>query len=208
MGAACSSPPGAEAFDSDPGTRPPAAISPPPSSPPPAASPPPGGAAASPPSPAPVPAPPAPSTATSAGPSAAPLLWDTPRRSRPGWREVLARAHALASAAPGPADVASAYAQLTGALDAPAESTSVYLFISSTFTDTRAERNAFLADVLPFLREVANAVGLSLAIVDMRWGIRDEATKDHKTSEICMQELRRCKARAPPPAVWALTKSG
>ena len=28
-----------------------------------------------------------------------------------------------------------------------------------------------------------------LKVVDMRWGVRDEATDDHMTTELCMREI-------------------
>lgn len=28
-----------------------------------------------------------------------------------------------------------------------------------------------------------------LQVVDMRWGVRDEATDDHMTTELCMREI-------------------
>ena len=31
---------------------------------------------------------------------------------------------------------------------------------------------------------------LSLKVVDMRWGVRDEATDDHMTTSICLEEIR------------------
>lgn len=34
--------------------------------------------------------------------------------------------------------------------------------------------------------------GLEFQVVDMRWGVRDEATDDHKTTELCMQEIDNC----------------
>ena len=31
-----------------------------------------------------------------------------------------------------------------------------------------------------------------LQVVDMRWGVRDEATDDHMTTTLCMQEIDNC----------------
>jgi len=67
------------------------------------------------------------------------------------------------------------------------------LLLSSTFTDTNEERNYLLADVLPYLQEYARRLGgLEAQIVEMRWGIREQASDNHETSEICMNELERC----------------
>ena len=34
--------------------------------------------------------------------------------------------------------------------------------------------------------------GLEYQVVDMRWGVRDEMTNDHLTTELCLAELRAC----------------
>ena len=33
----------------------------------------------------------------------------------------------------------------------------------------------------------------------MRWGVRDEATDDHMTSELCMREIRECQRLSTGP---------
>ena len=48
----------------------------------------------------------------------------------------------------------------------------VYLFTSSTFTDTQHERDVLMQDVFPFLRRFCQSIGLSFTFADMRWGIR------------------------------------
>jgi hypothetical protein len=68
----------------------------------------------------------------------------------------------------------------------------VAFFLSSTFTDTEWERNLLISDVLPYLTELARKYGLELRLAEMRWGIREEASSEHQTSEICMNELERC----------------
>ena len=55
----------------------------------------------------------------------------------------------------------------------------IIVFISSTFTDTHEERNLLIESILPELRKRFPRVGIK--IVDMRWGVRDENTLDHKT---------------------------
>ena len=32
-------------------------------------------------------------------------------------------------------------------------------------------------------------------VVDMRWGVRDEMTNEHMTTELCMTELRNCQVQ-------------
>ena len=39
---------------------------------------------------------------------------------------------------------------------------------------------------------VARKLGFEFRLVEMRWGIRAEASSSHQTSEICMAELERC----------------
>ncbi|KAJ7373573.1 hypothetical protein OS493_011178 [Desmophyllum pertusum] len=72
------------------------------------------------------------------------------------------------------------------------ESNIVRIFTSSTFTDTTEERNRLMRDVYPSLRTYCQQRGLEFQVVDMRWGVRDEATADHKASELCMQEIKNC----------------
>jgi hypothetical protein len=35
--------------------------------------------------------------------------------------------------------------------------------------------------------------------VDMRWGVRDEATDDHMTTELCMREIDNCQRLSTGP---------
>lgn len=36
-------------------------------------------------------------------------------------------------------------------------------------------------------------------VVDMRWGVRDEATDDHMTTQLCMQEIDNCQRLSMGP---------
>ena len=36
-------------------------------------------------------------------------------------------------------------------------------------------------------------------VVDMRWGVRDEMTNEHMTTELCMTELRNCQRLSMGP---------
>ena len=67
------------------------------------------------------------------------------------------------------------------------------------FADTRAERNALMARVYPKLREYCRERGYDFQVVDMRWGVRDESTDDHLTSELCMRELQKCQRLSTGP---------
>jgi hypothetical protein len=66
------------------------------------------------------------------------------------------------------------------------------VFVSSTFTDTSRERNVLLVSILPDLRARGNKFGIDVTMVDMRWGVRDENTIDHRTWDECVRELDRC----------------
>ena len=66
------------------------------------------------------------------------------------------------------------------------------VFASSTFTDTHAERNIALKEVLRYLRALGDAHGVSVSIVDMRYGVRDESMLKHMTWNECYRELKRC----------------
>jgi hypothetical protein len=68
------------------------------------------------------------------------------------------------------------------------------VFVSSTFEDLKAERNALQRDVFPRLRALCEQHGARFQAIDLRWGIRDEAALDQQTVEICLREIRRCQA--------------
>ena len=41
----------------------------------------------------------------------------------------------------------------------------------------------------------------------MRWGVRDEATNDHMTTELCLQEIEACKKLSTGPSFVVGLKS-
>ena len=90
----------------------------------------------------------------------------------------------------GPGNVDAASAARAHVLSVPKRIVSFLL--SSTFTDTEWERNLLIDDVVPFLQEYARKLGFEFRLSEMRWGIREEASSAHLTSEICMAELERC----------------
>ncbi|XP_070534262.1 NACHT and WD repeat domain-containing protein 2-like [Ptychodera flava] len=82
----------------------------------------------------------------------------------------------------------------------PLRSRVVRIFTSSTFTDTSVERNALMKDIYPKLKDYCKSkYGLEFQVVDMRWGVRDEATDDHMTSELCMNEIAACQKLSMGP---------
>ena len=73
------------------------------------------------------------------------------------------------------------------------------IFISSTFNDLKAERNALQAQVFPRLRELAAEHDRRLQVIDLRWGVSDEASLDQQAMDICLAEVARCQKTTPRP---------
>ena len=60
------------------------------------------------------------------------------------------------------------------------------------------ERNTLMEFVYPRIKEYCrDRYGVEFQVVDMRWGVRDEMTNEHMTTELCMRELRSCQELAP-----------
>ncbi|XP_067662722.1 NACHT and WD repeat domain-containing protein 2-like [Haliotis asinina] len=85
-------------------------------------------------------------------------------------------------------------------VECPSTAKIVRIFTSSTFTDTRHERNALMERAYPALKEVCQQQGYEFQVVDMRWGIRDEATDDHMGTELCLREIDLCKKLSTGPS--------
>ena len=65
--------------------------------------------------------------------------------------------------------------------------------------DTFVERNTLMERVYPRLKSFCQERGYDFQVVDMRWGVRDESTDDHMTTELCMKELRACQKLSTGP---------
>lgn len=72
------------------------------------------------------------------------------------------------------------------------------IFVSSTFNDLTAERNALQKNVFPKLRELCMQHGYRFQAIDLRWGVREESALDQQTMRICLEEVARCQ-RPPNP---------
>lgn len=48
-----------------------------------------------------------------------------------------------------------------------------------------------ITDVYPYLRTVCGRLGIEFGTVDMRWGVTEEATMDHSTVDMCVNEIQR-----------------
>lgn len=73
------------------------------------------------------------------------------------------------------------------------------LFVSSTFSDLVAERNALQERVFPRLRQLAAQHGSRFQVIDLRWGVSEEASLDQQAMNICLGEIARCQETSPRP---------
>ena len=73
------------------------------------------------------------------------------------------------------------------------------VFVSSTFEDLKAERDALQREVFPKLRKLCEEKGARFQAIDLRWGVRDEAALDQQTMEICLREIERCQQTGIKP---------
>lgn len=75
----------------------------------------------------------------------------------------------------------------------------IRVFISSTFSDMKHERNALQDEVFPQLEQLCVKQGFQFQAIDLRWGVSTEAGLDHRTMRICFDELRRAQEISPRP---------
>lgn len=73
------------------------------------------------------------------------------------------------------------------------------IFVSSTFSDLKEERNVLQMKVFPRLRELCQEYGCKFQAIDLRWGVREEAAIDQQTMRICLDEIDRCQKTTPRP---------
>lgn len=73
------------------------------------------------------------------------------------------------------------------------------VFISSTFNDLKAERNALQERVFPRLRALCQQYGARFQPIDLRWGVSEEASLDQQAMSICLGEIARCQQTSPRP---------
>ncbi len=89
--------------------------------------------------------------------------------------------------------------KMSGRVALVSSSRTVRLFVSSTFSDLKAERNALQDEVFPRIKQLCLTKGFRFQAIDLRWGISEEAGRDNKTMRICLRELRRCQQDRPKP---------
>ncbi len=73
------------------------------------------------------------------------------------------------------------------------------VFVSSTFSDLIAERDALEQRVYPWLARYCQRYGGQFQAVDLRWGVSEEAVRDQQTMNLCLTELRLCQDLSPRP---------
>ncbi len=73
------------------------------------------------------------------------------------------------------------------------------VFVSSTFSDLKAERNALQERVFPRLRDLTAGYGARFQAIDLRWGVSEEASLDQQAMNICLGEIGRCQQTTPRP---------
>ncbi|XP_029470055.1 NACHT domain- and WD repeat-containing protein 1 [Rhinatrema bivittatum] len=66
------------------------------------------------------------------------------------------------------------------------------------------ERNMLLEKAYPEVQAFCQKHGLLFEVVDMRWGVRDYATVDHMTTELCLKEIESCQQMSVGPTFIAL----
>lgn len=66
----------------------------------------------------------------------------------------------------------------------------VRIFLSSTFRDMKEERSA-LIKTFEILRLKANRRDVDLCVVDLRWGVTEEESRNGKTISVCLNEIER-----------------
>ncbi|XP_045212433.2 NACHT and WD repeat domain-containing protein 2-like [Mercenaria mercenaria] len=81
----------------------------------------------------------------------------------------------------------------------PLPKTMVKIFLSSTFSDMRAERNILAREVYPRLQTFCASRDLDFQAVDMRWGITEDSINDHSVERLCLLEIENCQNTSVGP---------
>jgi WD40 repeat protein len=66
------------------------------------------------------------------------------------------------------------------------------VFVSSTFMDSNLERDILHTNILPDLEKKGQQHGVQVILYDMRFGVKDENTKDHMTWVSCKEAIQQC----------------
>lgn len=71
--------------------------------------------------------------------------------------------------------------------------------ICPIFSDTKHERNKLMESAYPKIKSFCQDLGYDFQVVDMRWGVRDQATDDNMGTEMCLRELQMCQKLSTGP---------
>ncbi|KGD76709.1 hypothetical protein HA49_04260 [Tatumella morbirosei] len=75
----------------------------------------------------------------------------------------------------------------------------IRVFLSSTFRDMDAERDYLVTRVFPEIRRLCYERMVTFSEIDLRWGITEQAAKNGRTVQICLEEIERCRQLGIPP---------
>ena len=73
------------------------------------------------------------------------------------------------------------------------------IFVSSTFTDFKVERDALQNIIFPRIKNLCQTHGFNFQAIDLRWGVSEEAALDQQTIKICLEEIAECQKITPRP---------
>ncbi len=69
----------------------------------------------------------------------------------------------------------------------------VRVFVSSTFSDMRREREYLNKEIFPKFRDLCRKRGVAFTEVDLQWGITEEQARQGGAIGICLEEVSRCR---------------
>lgn len=69
----------------------------------------------------------------------------------------------------------------------------IKIFLSSTFSDMQEERNHLIKKVFPRIKAECTKRGVDFSVIDLRWGVTEEESKNGKVIEICLDEIQRAR---------------
>ncbi|XP_051531266.1 NACHT domain- and WD repeat-containing protein 1 [Myxocyprinus asiaticus] len=80
----------------------------------------------------------------------------------------------------------------------------VRVYISSTHSDMKSERNAFWERAYSQLQAHCQSLALVFEVVDFRWGVHEIISADHMITELCVNEIESCQSISDGPTFIAL----
>ncbi|XP_063003441.1 NACHT domain- and WD repeat-containing protein 1 [Elgaria multicarinata webbii] len=87
-----------------------------------------------------------------------------------------------------------------GSLPTRRPSNLVRVFVSSAPADMAVEREALMELAYPEVGSLCQKHGLTLEVVDLRWGIRDGPGTGHAATQLFLEEIRRCQELSVGPS--------